>query len=160
MQLQPVHTLVMTAFHLVISGCEDEDLFGILACLLSLVARGVDASLTADLSLILLLGREVPSNVCSHKKISPADLARSIAPCFPAPPPPKADIGWRLFCHILRQCEQIKKEEWIRRRYSLCHQDSILNDDDDFKYEGMEFLMQHSYFHLHRFGENRILAII
>ena len=160
MQLQPVHTLVMTAFHLVISGCEDEDLFGILACLLSLVARGVDASLTADLSLMLLLGREVPSNVCSHKEISPADLARSIASYFPVPPPPKADVGWRLFCHILRQCEQIKSEEWIRRRYYLCHQDSILNDDGDCKYERVEFLMQHSYFHRHRFGENRILAII
>ena len=161
MQLRPLHTLVMTAFYLARSGCEDEDLFGILACLLGLVAGGADASLTADLSLMLLLGREVPSNICSHKKISPADLARSIASYFPVPPPPKADVGWRLFCHILRQCEQIKREELIRRGYPLRHQDSILNDDDDDgKYERMEFLTRHRYYHRHPFGENRILAIL
>jgi len=110
-QPRPLHTLVMTPFYLARSGCEDEDLFGILGCLLGLVAGGADASLMADLSLTLPLGREVPPSFCSHKEISPADLARGIAPYFPAPLPFKADVGWRLFCHIMRQCEQIKEVE-------------------------------------------------
>lgn len=159
MQLQPVHTLVMTAFHLVISGCEDEDLFGILACLLSLVFSGVDVSLTADLSLMLLLGREVPSNVCSHKKTSPADLAHGIAPYFPVPPPPKADVGWRLFCHILRQCEQINAMERMYR-YTLYDQDCILNDFDDCEFEKGRILDEHSCIDENRFGGNRTLAIL
>ena len=168
MQLQPVHTLVMTAFHLVISGCEDEDLFGILACLLSLVAWDVDTPLTADLSLMLLLGREVPSNICSHKKISPADLARGIAPYFPAPLPPKADVGWQLFCHILRQYEQIREVKRMYPKNNLYHRDCtpshnddcVLNHDDDCKYDKEDILMEHSDFHRHPFGENRILAIL
>jgi hypothetical protein len=41
MQLKPLHTLVVTAFHLANYGCADEDLFGILACLLTLLFIGI-----------------------------------------------------------------------------------------------------------------------
>jgi len=121
--------------------------------------RGPDASLMADLSLMLLLGREVPPSFCSHKEISPADLARGIAPYFPAPLPFKADVGWRLFCYILQQCEQIKEVERMQLRNIPYHQSCILNADDC-KYEKKKILMQHSYRHQHRFGENRTLAIL
>jgi len=85
------------------------------------------------------------------QEISPADLARGIAPYFPSPPPPKADVGWRLFCHILRQCEQIKGVERVHPRNILHHQGCILNDADDCKYESEWILEQHSYSHTHRF---------
>src|ERR1700722_1156823 len=51
MQLQPLHTLVMTAFQLASCGCPDEDLFGILACLLHILSNTkVDPLERADVS--------------------------------------------------------------------------------------------------------------
>lgn len=114
--------------------------------------------LMADLSLMLLFGRDVPPGFCSHKEISPADLARGIAPYFPAPLPFKADVGWRLFRYILQQCEQIKEVERMQLRNIPYHQSCILNADDC-KYEKKKILMRHSHRHQHRFGENRTLAI-
>ncbi|OCL14233.1 hypothetical protein AOQ84DRAFT_384874 [Glonium stellatum] len=153
MQLQPLHTLVMTAFHLARAGCEDEDLFGVLACLLCLVANGVDASRTADLSLVLLLGEEMPSDCCNHAELSPADLARSLTAHLPASSPLKVDIGWRLFCHVLRQCEQIKRFD--RTYYG---DSNVFGEHDDGHVLGFSAVCRG--FHRHPFGKNKTLAML
>ena len=56
MQLRVLHTLVIVAYHLVESGCKDEDLFGVIAVLLTLLVCGENPDLTAPISLDLLLG--------------------------------------------------------------------------------------------------------
>lgn len=55
LQLHPLHTLVMVAYHLANQGCDGEDLFGVLACVLCMLSRGFDPCATADISVAVLL---------------------------------------------------------------------------------------------------------
>ena len=52
----------MVAFHLSVSGCPGESLFGILACLIYLLGLGANPCLRADISLAVLVGAEEPTD--------------------------------------------------------------------------------------------------
>lgn len=108
LQLKPLHTLVLTALALAQQGAAGEDLFGILACALSILWNGADASLTAEISLDLLLRGEQTDH-CSHKELSPADLAELLASQYQIAWTKDVRIGWQIFCYLLRS----SSEEWI-----------------------------------------------
>ncbi|PMD49347.1 uncharacterized protein K444DRAFT_298311 [Hyaloscypha bicolor E] len=102
LQLLPLHTLVLTAFQLGRSGCQGEDLFGALACLLCLIDNGIDPCRTAHFSTAALLGIE-SNDRCSHEDLSPIDLAEQVPESMTNTWPLPARNGWQLFCLVLRK---------------------------------------------------------
>jgi hypothetical protein len=104
LQLRPLHTLVLVAFQLAQSGCEGEDLFGALACLLRLLTLGADPLLSANVSLSALLGQE-SLGICDHEELRPLDLAQRVPPEIVSQWPSSARTGWLLFCFVLRTAQ-------------------------------------------------------
>ena len=102
LQLLPLHTLVLTAFQLGRSGCQGEDLFGALACLLCLIDHGIDPCRTAHFSIAALLGIE-SNDRCSHEDLPPIDLAEQVPESMTNTWPLPARNGWQLFCLVLRK---------------------------------------------------------
>jgi hypothetical protein len=102
LQLLPLHALVLTAFQLARNGCIGEDLFGALACLLSLLSNGADPCATAQISITALLGVET-NEKCPHEELSPIDLAEQVPEVITSTWPMSARNGWHLFCLVLRK---------------------------------------------------------
>ncbi|KAF2027391.1 hypothetical protein EK21DRAFT_16038, partial [Setomelanomma holmii] len=105
MQLQPLHSLVVTAFHLANHSCQDEDLFGILAALLCLLSFGHDPRSTADVSIAALIQTVDADDIevlCAHEKLTPAGLAERLSSAealhsWEVP----TQTGWAVFRGIL-----------------------------------------------------------
>ena len=108
LQLLPLHTLVLTAFQLAHSGCQGEDLFGVLACLLCLLGHGIDPCATAHISIAGLLGIE-SNERCPHEEVSPIDLAEQVPEAITSTWRLPARIGWYLFCLVLRRSHHERK---------------------------------------------------
>lgn len=105
LQLQPLHSLVMTAYQLAVKGMEDEDLFGILACALCLIAQGFDPSAKVEVSVTALLS--IPSLIeCDHEELTAAGLAEGIT-AMSALDNCTAQVkaGWTVMTGVLRRCE-------------------------------------------------------
>ncbi|KAF2810121.1 uncharacterized protein BDZ99DRAFT_442635, partial [Mytilinidion resinicola] len=113
LQLRPLHTLVLTAFFLGKHGCEDENFFGMIACLFTLVGIGADVLDTADISLSLILSSEY-GNECSHKDITPLCLASLLTKEFLGLEglewTEEKREGWWVFCDILRRLDAASNE--------------------------------------------------
>lgn len=75
-----LHALVITAFHLAQSGMDDEDLFGILACVCQMLTVSANPRSRCDISLELL-DIKVSDNMdmCTHEAFTPAELAQRIS---------------------------------------------------------------------------------
>lgn len=56
----------MTAFHLASAGCNGEDLFGAIACLLCLLKCEVDPITESEISAQALFGEEIDGQ-CGHE---------------------------------------------------------------------------------------------
>ena len=104
LQLRPLHALVMVGFHLSVSGCKDENLFGILACLLCLLSYGADPRLKADISLQSLRG-EQDSDRCSHEEIDPAELIENHVANFIPTWCEEIATSWNVIIYVLRQSQ-------------------------------------------------------
>jgi hypothetical protein len=105
LQLQPLHSLVMTAYHLATQGRDGEDLFGIIACALCLISHNFNPSIKADVSVAALLS--IDSFVeCDHVELTAAELAEEIMalPAFGIWNT-KIKTGWAVLTGILRRCE-------------------------------------------------------
>ncbi|KAF2874415.1 hypothetical protein BDV95DRAFT_332278 [Massariosphaeria phaeospora] len=105
LQLYPLHTLVVTAYHLASSGCKDEDLFGLVTCLLCLISHGVDSRSKANVSLNALLQFDGPENQCDHQELSPSELAEQFGASLQNYWTPKVRTGWKVFQRLLSICE-------------------------------------------------------
>lgn len=105
LQLSPLHSLVMTAYHLATQGRDGEDLFGILACALSLVVHGFNPSAKADISVAALLSLDSFVE-CDHVELTAAELAEEImaVPAFRIWNT-KIKTGWIVLAGILHRCE-------------------------------------------------------
>ncbi|KAI9764311.1 MAG: hypothetical protein M1840_008529 [Geoglossum simile] len=101
LQLLPLHALVLTAFQLAQLGCEGEDLFGPVACLLCLLKVLDNPHASAEISVQILLGGEQPSHCC-HEKVTPLELVKKVPASITDKWPHRAKIGWQVFCHVLR----------------------------------------------------------
>lgn len=102
----PLHTVVLVAFQLAQQGCEGEDLFGIIACLLCLISKGVNPMLTADLSAPELFGSNHGYG-CSHQALDPLQLANRLPPHLYSRWSPPLQTGWKLMCHVLRLSQKV-----------------------------------------------------
>jgi hypothetical protein len=107
LQLQPLHTIVLTAFHLAQSGAQDEDLFGMICCILAFTVFSRSDAYDVEkchVSIDLLLGSH-SNPLCTHEELSAAEFAdrlTSVAQdCLPA----NAKFGWTAICLILQQFE-------------------------------------------------------
>lgn len=112
LQVLPLHTLVLVGLHLSQSGCKDETLFGILACLLCLLSYGANPLLKADMSLQAFLGSE-EVNECSHEKLDPAELAEKVPASLKLTWSRELRTGWQVMCNVLKHSQA----EW-RVRHS------------------------------------------
>ena len=115
LQLLPLHTLMLIGLHLSLSGCRNENLFGILACLLCLLRNGANPLLKANISLHVLLGNE-EVNECSHEELDPAELAERVPASLTATWSREIGTGWQVIRHILRQSQAEWKAKPSRRR--------------------------------------------
>jgi hypothetical protein len=118
LQLLPLHTMILTAFHLARRGCKGETLFGILACLLCLLSYGANPLLKAHISLQALLGNE-QAEECGHEELDPVELAEKIPASFVSTWSTDVRIGWQVFCHVLRASQVEWKPRSSRRRSGL-----------------------------------------
>ncbi|KAE9370227.1 hypothetical protein N431DRAFT_468295 [Stipitochalara longipes BDJ] len=114
LQLLPLHTLVLTAFQLARNGCNEEDLFGVLAFLLCLLSHGADPCATAHISIAALLDIENKER-CAHEELSPTDLAEQVPEAMIRTWPLPARGGWQLFCLVLRNSHHQQSLETLER---------------------------------------------
>ncbi|KAI9807444.1 MAG: hypothetical protein M1833_000189 [Piccolia ochrophora] len=115
-QLFPLHTLVMVAFKLAQRGCEGEDLFGMIVCLLCLLGKGANPLLTSSLSSQTLFETERRSESCDHEDLDPFQLAERVPKDFLTSWSEDTRVGWQVFCLVLK----LSREVWApgsRRHY-------------------------------------------
>ena len=101
LQVLPLHTLVLVGLHLSRSGCENENLFGILACLLCLLSNGANPLLKADISVQDLLGND-QVNDCTHEELDPLELAEKVPSTLESTWSKELSTGWQVLCKVLR----------------------------------------------------------
>ncbi|OAL44878.1 hypothetical protein IQ07DRAFT_549222 [Pyrenochaeta sp. DS3sAY3a] len=118
--LRPLHTLIMVAYCLATEGCEDEDLFGILACALCLISRGFNPCEIADISVGALLDPDMAIG-CDHQNLTAAGFAEEVI-AIPAifSWSQKVRSGWAVLAGVLRRCEDAHTQKLSNE-----------NDDDD-----------------------------
>jgi hypothetical protein len=101
LQLLPLHSLVLTTVHLARSGCPGENLFGMLACLVCLLANGANPTSKAHISLDALMNRDSATE-CSHEDLDPFQLAERVPDSLMGGWTEEAILGWQVFCSMLR----------------------------------------------------------
>ena len=171
LQLYPLHTLVLVAFHLAQHGCEGEDLFGILACLLCILRYGANPLRTAYISLSALRIRD-DSSSCDHSELSPDILAETLESLFSSTWSKEISTGWQIICFVLNS----SMKEWTRKQVVLKGDVSEPNEDamdmdSDFEEACVnmdELENAYSYFggcklecpRYSHFGESRVLGVL
>ena len=106
----PLHTVVLVSFQLAQQGCEGEDLFGMIACLLCLISKGANPMLTADLNAPGLFGSKYVYG-CSHQALDPLQLAERRPPHLYSRWSTPLQTGWNLMCHILKMSQKVWQPE-------------------------------------------------
>ncbi|MCJ1262343.1 hypothetical protein MMC22_002213 [Lobaria immixta] len=131
MQVQPLHTVVLTAIFLAQFGAKEEDLFGIIAVLLAALQDGANPLHTVNISVSALFSDEA-SNAdltgCSHRHHRPLELANCVPSRVVESWSSKIRTGWEVFCCVLRLSEQT----WESTELPLageCLHDEMGHDD-------------------------------
>jgi hypothetical protein len=106
LQLKPLHTLVVTAVYLAELGSEGGNLFGMVACLLSLLGKGANPLLKAHISLVALLSKD-DSQECTHSELDPLELTQKVPLDRISKWPQERIIGWKIFCAVLRLSQRV-----------------------------------------------------
>jgi hypothetical protein len=75
--LSPLHSLVLIAFHLATSGCQGENLFEMLACLVCLLVNGANPNLRVNISLDALMNRDTATR-CTHELLDPWEFSQRV----------------------------------------------------------------------------------
>ncbi|KAA6410811.1 MAG: hypothetical protein FRX48_05121 [Lasallia pustulata] len=127
LQLLPLHTLILAAFHLAQHGCKGETLFGILACLLCLLASGANPMLKAHVSGRALLTDE-QADECDHEELDPLQLTDKVPASFTSTWSTEVIVGWNILRHVLRHSQA----EWSPRRSQRRPGPGYDEHDDEF----------------------------
>jgi hypothetical protein len=137
LQLHTLHCLVITAYHLANGSCQDEDLFGILACLLCLIACDIDPRKRAIISVTALMETDALEDECEHGELTAADLAEKIA-SHPNIHDWNETIqsGWAVFCGVLRLSEDAYTKAKAWEDDELMDIDSHFDDVHDIQDHG------------------------
>ena len=138
MELLPLHTLVLVGLHLSRSGCTDENLFGILACLLCMLSNGANPLMKAAISLQALLSDDVGSE-CDHEELDPAEFAERLFISWPSMGTDELKIGWQVVCQVLKRSQSEWKVDPSRRWY--VPKDGDYDDDSDSSSESGQDVM-------------------
>ena len=115
LQLLPLHTLVLVGLHLSLSGCQNENLFGILACLLCLLSIGANPLLKAHISCKALLDDD-QGNECSHEELNPAELMEKLPTRLNFRWSKELSTGWQVIYSALKQSQAEWKAKPSKRR--------------------------------------------
>jgi len=107
LQLKPLHALVVTAVYLAQLGRDGENLFGMVACLLSLLGKGANPLLKAHISLTALLSGD-DSQECTHLELDPLEFAQSVPKDLISEWSEDRIIGWNVLCTVLR----LSQNQW------------------------------------------------
>ena len=111
MPLTFLHVVVLVAFCLAQYGHEDEDLFGMLAVLLSALNNAANPTRLVDLDVTILLNIADTSNMtltgCNHEKLSPTMLAERVPLSILENWSSKKRTGWEIICNVLRRSTKI-----------------------------------------------------
>ena len=108
MQLQPLHSLIITALQLANHGTKDEDLFGIVALLLCMLNLGANPLEVANVSRSTYSDEDESQSGCDHENIGPVKLATRIRTHFIKRWPKRIRTGWNMICCILK----LSENEW------------------------------------------------
>ena len=108
LELGPLHALTLATFHLGIDGSDDEDFFGMSAILMCLLSCDFESNTTAQISLPLLLGHDT-GDQCTHHDTTPLQLAEMLSETLGTPWSQKKQIGWRVYCQILRVANEVRQ---------------------------------------------------
>jgi hypothetical protein len=111
LELQPLHTLLLTSFALAQYGFDGEDLSGMLACLLCLLSNGAESLRKVAISLSALYGEEQMEK-CDHELYDAAQLAEKLLSEFEPFWSEAVTTGWEILILVLK-CSQ---RQW-------CHQE-------------------------------------
>ncbi|TGO16089.1 hypothetical protein BTUL_0032g00520 [Botrytis tulipae] len=125
--LLPLHSPVLVAFYLADSGCENENLFGILAVLVCLLANGANPLDRAAISMKALRGQD-NAYECSHELLEPIDIAAKIPDTLMSSWNSDARLGWNVFCSVLRYAGDERRSGETIMRSSV----NPTNSGDDF----------------------------
>ena len=128
LQLLPLHTLVLVGLHLSLFGCQNENLFGILACLLCLLSKGANPLLKAHISSQALLDND-QGNECSHEELDPAELMEKLPTTLKLGWSEELTTGWQVIYYALKQSQAEWKSKPSKRRSAL----NEVDHDDDFE---------------------------
>ena len=156
LQLLPLHTLILVGLHLSQSGCKDETLFGILACLLCLLNNGANPLLKANISVQALLDNE-EGNECSHEELDPAELAKKIPTSLMSMWSRELSTGWQVICNVLKYSQA----EWKVNpfdKFIVYTEDEMSADEEVSDQEYLPAFCPGCHLQKNFFGENRILA--
>ena len=173
LQLYPLHTLVLVAFHLAQHGCEGEDLFGILACLLCILRHGANPLRTAHISLSALRIRD-DSSSCDHTELGPDSLAETLESLFSSTWSKEISTGWQIIRFVLSSSmkewtciQKVFKDNHITTDDSELNKDAMDTDSnfeemhmDELEGRAWEYFEQYSPECLgdNYFGKSRVLA--
>lgn len=116
MQVLPLHLIVLTAIFLAQFGTKDEDLFGILAVLLTVLKEAASPLQTVDISIQALFPDEASDmdpTGCSHRHLRPLELANLVPSKFVESWSSKKRTGWAVFCQVLRLSEKTWESDEI-----------------------------------------------
>ncbi|KAH7007568.1 hypothetical protein EDB80DRAFT_718854 [Ilyonectria destructans] len=109
LKLGPLHTLVVTAFHLAQLGIPGETLFGALAVLICLLAMGADVDLKVNVSVEEILRTSDPGK-CYHKPLSAFELMQVVPDNVIKGWSAECQTGWTCVLQALVQAEEDKDQ--------------------------------------------------
>ena len=171
LQLLPLHTLILVGLHLAHSGCEDENLFGILACLLCLLSHGANPLLKADISVQAFLDND-QANECSHEELDPAELMEKLPTRLKLGWSKELSTGWEVIYYALKQSQAEWKVKPSKRRSASNERDHDVDFESFITYTEDEMSTDEETSHEHHlpaycpdhdfhhnfFGANKVLG--
>ena len=158
LQLLPLHTLVLVGLHLSRSGCENENLFGILACLLCLLSRGANPLLKANLSVQDLLDND-QVNDCTHEELNPAELAEKASSTLKLTCSKEISTGWQIICNVLRHSQAEWNANFCKGRSTSSEGEISTDEEATHEHHELQFPRPcATWKHENFFGANKILA--
>jgi hypothetical protein len=111
MHLQPLHSLMMAAYHLAAQEINDADLFGILACARCMISRGFDPCTTPEISVTALLDTDALLE-CEYEELTAVGLAgRILSSGVVSSWSAKLQSGWAILAGVLHRCEKAHTEQ-------------------------------------------------
>jgi hypothetical protein len=106
LQLTPIHALVVVSYYLASYGFDEEDLFGVICCLLALIAGEFDPTLEVQISPTALLDMDQGTS-CTHENLSSAALAQRLQELSSGEWTEKVNIGWETLRQVLLATEKV-----------------------------------------------------